>query len=517
MSSSSEKPPRKIIRLKPDAGSKDAPSEKTAADNDGKPSRYRAPLRHNPLTRSRAKPAEKPEKPAKPERRPRPADTGADTDRPRRAGPPRDRAEYAGDRPRRAAVPREQTTTQESAAPRYDSTQRRQPSRPGPARAPRSETAHEFFAPCPRGLEDEMAQELFELGAEGIAPGSGGVAFTGTMKLAWAVNLWSRLAVRVLWRVTSGHYEDEEHLYKAAYALPWPEWFSHERTIAVHTIANSSPLKSLNFASLKVKDAVCDRFRTDALPRPDVNAREPDVPLLLYLNRDEFTLYIDLSGTPLNRRGFRVAPAQAPINENLAAGMLKLAGWRPDMPLLDPMMGGGTILIEAALMALNIAPGLKRYFAFQNLANFDRVEWARLRKDAEAAMIEPHELPIYGCDIDPAMVRATHANLRAAGLADCVFLDEGDVLELAPPSEHGLIVTNPPYGVRLENEDMTGFYDALGSTLKQRFAGWKAYIISADPELPRNIRLKATRRIPLYNGPLECRLYEYRMVQGEMR
>lgn len=388
--------------------------------------------------------------------------------------------------------------------------------RPGRTMVAAALQSQRFFAPCPRGLEAELAKELTELGAEDALPSSGGVAFKGDLRMAWRVNLWSRLAVRVLQQVAQGRYRGEDDLYAAALALPWPEWFGPERTLAVHTVAHASPLKSLNFASLRIKDAVCDRFRADGGERPSVDTRSPDVPLLLYLERDAYTLYLDLTGAPLNRRGFRREAAAAPLNENLAAGILRLAGWRPDIPLLDPMMGGGTLLLEAAMLALNIAPGLKRHFAFEHLNSFDRVEWARLRKDAQAAAQAPRALPIYGCDIDAAMVRATETNLHAAGVLDCVRLKQADALTVGAPAAAGVLVSNPPYGVRLPQSDPAAFYRALGDALKQRFAGWSAWLLSADPELPRRIGLKATRRIPLYNGALECRLYEYRLVSGRL-
>ncbi len=396
------------------------------------------------------------------------------------------------------------------------------PGEPGGGRIPRptrkaagvARQSQRFFAPCPRGLETELAKELTELGAADAVPSSGGVAFAGELRLAWRVNLWSRLAVRVLQQVGHGRYRGEDDLYEAALDLPWSAWFGPERTLAVHTVAHASPLKSLNFASLRIKDAVCDRFRADGGERPSVDPRAPDVPLLLYLERDAYTLYLDLTGAPLNRRGFRLQAAAAPLNENLAAGILRLAGWHAGIPLLDPMMGGGTLLLEAAMQALNIAPGLKRHFAFEHLTSFDRVEWARLRKDAQAAALAPRALPIYGCDIDPAMVRAAETNLRAAGVLDCVRLKQADALTVGAPAAAGILVSNPPYGVRLQQANPAAFYRALGDALKQRFAGWSAWLLSADPELPRRIGLKATRRIPLYNGPLECRLYEYRLVTG---
>lgn len=387
--------------------------------------------------------------------------------------------------------------------------------RPRPPRP--EEGIQSFFAPCPRGLEDELAKELAELGAAEATPGSGGVAFAGDLPLAWRVNLWSRLAVRVLWRLGQGEYRHEDDLYQAAYGLSWADRFAVERSIAVHTIAHASPLKSLNFATLRIKDAICDRFRADTGRRPDVDTRTPEVPLLLYLERARYTLYLDLTGEPLNRRGYRIEAAAAPLNENLAAGLLRLAGWSADVPLLDPMMGGGTVLLEAGLMALNIAPGLKRHFAFEHLASFDRTAWTRLRKDAQAAAQAPQPLAIYGADIDPRMVRAAGLNLKAAGLLDWVRLREADVLEVEAPTESGLIISNPPYGVRLGHDDLTGFYARLGDALKQRFSGWNAWLLSADPDLPKAIGLKASRRIPLYNGPLACKFYEYRMVAGSLR
>lgn len=384
-----------------------------------------------------------------------------------------------------------------------------------PQRAP---LGYQFFASCPRGLEEELCKELDALGATDIVPASGGVGFISDMRTGWKINLWSRLAIRVLWRVGEGHYKKEEDLYQAALALDWPSWFEVTRTIAVTTVGKNSPLPSLNFVSLRIKDAICDRFRAAVNERPSVNTRKPDIPLTLFLSSDRYTLYLDLSGEPLNRRGYRVQPSGAPLNENLAAGMLLLSGWTPGTPLYDPMMGGGTILLEAAMMSLNIAPGLRRHFAFENLKTFDRIEWLRLHKDAEAAVLERQPLPIFGSDIDPAMVRAAGLNLRAAGLFDCVRLMEADFLNVDPPTDGGFIVTNPPYGVRMgSEEDLGPFYKEIGDNLKQHFPGWTVFLLSADPELPKRIGLQTTRRIPLYNGPLECRLVEYRLVAGSNR
>jgi len=359
---------------------------------------------------------------------------------------------------------------------------------------------------------------LADIGAGDQMPARGGVIFLGDITLAWKVNLWSRLAIRVLWQVADGHYRSEDDLYEVAMSLDWPSLFDVSRTIAVTTVGKSSPLKSLNFVTLRIKDAVCDRFRAAVGERPSVETRDPQVPITLFLSEEKFTLYLDLSGSPLNRRGYRVEAAAAPLNENLAAGLLKLSGWTPDIPLYDPMMGGGTILLEAALIALNIAPGINRHFSFENLANFDMIEWQRLRKNAQAEAREPEPLAIFGSDLDPLMVRAAGLNLKAAGVFDCVRLMEADFLNVDPPVPEGIIVSNPPYGVRLGSEDdLIAFYHAIGDNLKQHFPGWTACMISGDPEFPKAIGLKASRRTPLFNGPLECRLYEYRLVAGSNR
>ena len=434
------------------------------------------------------------------------------------------------DAPRRRAIPKTDGDTRghfrEDAKRDAPRPERRSSAADHAQRAPRSSErgipaeheAQHFFVPCPKGLETELVAELAEIGIEGARPAAGGAAFRGPLHLAWKANLWSRLAVRVLWRVGEGPYQLESDLYDGALKIDWPTLFDVSRTFAVHAIARNSPLKSLNFSALKVKDAVCDRFRQHCGERPSVETHGPDVPLVLYLTDARYSLYVDLSGDPLNRRGFRVEPAAAPLNENLAAGLLRLSGWHPGTALFDPMMGGGTLLIEAAMMWLNRAPGLKRHFAFENLTSFDPIEWQRLRKNAEGEAHAPESLPIFGSDIDPDMVRASGLNLQAAGLFDSVNLLESDFLEVeAPPVEPGIIISNPPYGVRLSLEDMAAFYHGIGDVLKKRFSGWTAYFISADEQFPKSIGLSASRRTPLYNGPLECRFYEYRLVAGSNR
>jgi putative N6-adenine-specific DNA methylase len=375
-----------------------------------------------------------------------------------------------------------------------------------------------FFATCPRGLELLLADELRQLDAAKIHAVGGGVRFAGDFFLCYRVNLESRIASRVLWQVASGGYRNEDDIYRAAYALPWTDWFDAAQTIRVDVSATRSPLTSLNFATLKIKDAVCDKIRRLSGRRPSVDTREPDVPILSHLTDRDFTLHLDTTGEPLFKRGQRVATGEAPLRENLAAGIVRLSGWVTGIPLLDPMCGSGTILLEAAFIALDIAPGLGRRFAFEKLKNFDAQRWRQLLQSSAARQKPKTALAIYGSDRSGDALKAARVNLTAAGLENVVSLKRANVLEISAPAKEGIIVTNPPYGVRLgEQQALAEFYPKLGDRLKSHFCGWRAYLLSADMRLPKLIRLAASKRTPLFNGALECRLFEYKMVEGGMR
>ena len=375
-----------------------------------------------------------------------------------------------------------------------------------------------FFATCPRGLELLLADELRQLNGAKIHAVGGGVEFAGDFILCYRANLESRVASRVLWQVATDGYRSEEDIYRAAYALPWTDWFDPARTIRVDVSATKSPLTSLNFVTLKIKDAVCDKVRRLSGRRPSVDTREPDIPIQGHLTDREFTLYLDTTGEPLFKRGRRLATVEAPLRENLAAGILRLAGWVPGTPLLDPMCGSGTILLEAAHMALDIAPGLGRHFAFEKFKNFDARRWRELLQQSTARQKPRAPLAIYGSDLSGDTLKAARANLMASGLEKIVSLKRADVLEISAPALEGIIVTNPPYGVRLgEQQALAEFYPKLGDVLKKQFSGWRAYLLSADMRLPKLIRLAASKRTPLFNGALECRLFEYKMVEGGMR
>jgi putative N6-adenine-specific DNA methylase len=375
-----------------------------------------------------------------------------------------------------------------------------------------------FFASCPRGLEALLAEELRGLGARKPESLPGGVAFEGDLRICYRANLESRLATRVLLKVGRSPYRNERDVHEGALAISWPDWFSEKQSIRVDVKAIRSPLQSLEFATLTIKDAVCDRFRSDRGQRPDVDTRSPDIRIQAFLDKETASFYLDTSGDALNRRGYRRDAGEAPLKENLAAGIVRLAGWNPGEPFLDPMCGSGTLAIEAAMMALAIPPGHARGFGFERLAGFDRRRWEETREQALARRQPARRLPIFARDRYGDELKKARANLEAAGLADCVELKQADILDTGAPADAGVMVANPPYGARLgEDAALAEFYPKLGHTLKKYYSGWRCYLFSGDTRLPRLIHLSASKRTPLFNGPLECRLYEYRMVAGSNR
>ena len=373
-----------------------------------------------------------------------------------------------------------------------------------------------FFAPCPRGLESALAAEVATLGGEFVTPAEGGVGFAGPIELAYVANLESRLASRILWQVAHGGYRNEDELYRLAQGVDWSRHFRVDRTLRVDLAATRSPLQSIEFATLKVKDAVCDRFRADSGRRPSVDKQRPDIRVHAYLTEREATLYLDTSGEALFKRGWRRDADVAPLRENLAAGLIALSGWTPGTPLLDPLCGSGTIAIEAALMASDVAPGLQRSFGFQKLAWYDGPTWQRIRQRAhDRARPAPAARSIFASDIDPQAVAKCRSNAAASGVAEWIELTEADVLARTAPGPAGLLIANPPYGVRLDDDaKVAAFYPKLGDALKQRFAGWTACLLTGDPRLPKLIGLKPSKRTPLYNGAIECRLFRFEIVAG---
>ena len=375
-----------------------------------------------------------------------------------------------------------------------------------------------YFAICPRGLENLLLDELQAVGGTELRATAGGVFFSGEWEVCYRANLESRIATRILWHIVKGPYAKEEDIYRLAVRQLWPNHFAVSSTMRVVTTAIKCPLKSLDFVTLRVKDAVCDRFREDLGERPNIETRNPDVSVHVFLTENECTLYLDTSGQPLWQRGFRKASVEAPLKENLAAGILKLSGWQPGTPLIDPMCGSGTFLLEAVQMALDRAPGLDRTFAFERLRSFKALAWADIRAAAEARVRPAERMEIRGYDIDERAVRATRRNLQEAGFGAIISVDRSDVLETQPLTDHGILIANPPYGERIgEQDELAAFYPQLGTALKRHWAGWNCFFFTADLRLPKLVGLKPSRKTPLFNGPLECRLFEIRMVAGSNR
>ncbi len=377
---------------------------------------------------------------------------------------------------------------------------------------------NQYFATCPRGLEALLVNELQTSGARDIKPTDGGVGFTGELAVCYHANLHSRIATRILIQVGRGQYATEEDLFQAAYKINWPNWFDVKHDFMVKVTGVKCPLKSLEFATLKIKDAICDKFRQVVNSRPYIDTKTPAVRVHAYLTADGYQYYVDTSGNALYQRGNRKASIEAPLRENLAAGILYLTGWKPGQALLDPMCGSGTFLLEAAMMALQIAPGLHRNFGFEKLKNFESDTWKKIKNAALKAVKPSSFQKLYGSDMDLRAVRVTKQNLTEAGLLEAVQIAHVNFTEAVPPADSGVLVANPPYGVRIgEDEELALLYPKMGETLKRKFAGWNTYFLTNDLRLPKLMRLTPSKRTPLFNGPLECRLFEIKMVAGSNR
>lgn len=376
-----------------------------------------------------------------------------------------------------------------------------------------------FFASTPRGFEDLLAGEVAELGATGVRQSPGGIHFSGSLETGYRVCLWSRLAEHVLLQVHRFRADSPDALYDGIREVLWREHLRIGDTFAVNVTSRHPAFEHTHFAALRVKDAVVDQFRDATGERPSVDVANPDLRLHLHAARDAVTISIDLSGDALHRRGYRVCPAQAPIKETLAAGILMRAGWpeiqRQGGALVDPMCGAGTFLIEAAWMALNIAPSrLRRRFGFDRWRRHDAPLFRRLQQGLDSGRRDATGVVIEGYDRDPEAVAAARANVRRAGLGDWVEVTQRSIDELSPPrsAPAGLLVTNPPYGVRLTDPDTTlPVYRSLGKRLKAAFPGWSAAVLAAENTPANALGLRADRSHRMNNGPIRCHLLRYRI------
>ena len=378
-------------------------------------------------------------------------------------------------------------------------------------------TTYSLFVTCPRGLEAPLSQELEQLKCQDIRAVDGGVACKGGMEQVYRINLHSRTASRVLLRLTKSGYRNEQDIYKAAKNIRWTDWFDLEQTFKVKVEGKRAQVKSLDFVGLKIKDAVCDVFRDACSARPSVGKIRPDIRIHAFIDERDIQIFIDTSGEALFKRGYRQDTGEAPMRENLAAGLLLLAGYDGTQPFQDPFCGSGTIVIEAAWIATRRAPGLMRRFGFEKLKNFDAALWKKLQHEAET-QIRPAPAPISGSDNDRHMIRAAVANAQAAEVDTFVRFEVKDAQDTRPNGEGGILISNPPYGVRLaEVQALQALYPQLGAWLKQHYAGWLAGMFTGDRDIPKFMRLSPKRKIPLYNGNLDCRLFLMDMVKGSNR
>ena len=378
-------------------------------------------------------------------------------------------------------------------------------------------TTYSLFVTCPRGLEAPLSQELEQIKCQDIRAVDGGVACKGGMGQVYRINLHSRTASRVLLRLTKSGYRSEQDIYKAAKNIRWTDWFNLEQTFKVKVEGKRAQVKSLDFVGLKIKDAVCDVFRDACDARPSVGKIRPDIRIHAFIDERDIQIFIDTSGEALFKRGYRQDTGEAPMRENLAAGLLLLAGYNGSQPFQDPFCGSGTIVIEAAWIATRRAPGLMRRFGFEKLKNFDAALWKKLQHEAET-QIRPAPAPISGSDNDRHMIRAAVANAQAAEVDTFIRFEVKDAQDTRPNGEGGILISNPPYGVRLaEVQALQALYPQLGAWLKQHYAGWLAGMFTGDRDMPKFMRLSPKRKIPLYNGNLDCRLFLMDMVKGSNR
>jgi putative N6-adenine-specific DNA methylase len=372
------------------------------------------------------------------------------------------------------------------------------------------------------GLEEVLAEELSQLGATIDHVGSRAVEFSGDKKLLYNTILWSRTAMRLLRPFADFYAPDERALYDEVYHIDWSRYIAPGQTFAITAVVNKSSFEHSLYVAQLTKDAIVDQFRERTGERPSIDTRNPDIRIHLRMLENEVILSLDAAGDSLHRRGYRQGTNEAPLNEVLAAGLILLSGWDKKSPLIDPMCGSATILTEAGLLAQRIAPGLfhQGKFGFENWPDFDAALWQQLRQEAKAQRIEEPQAYLAGSDLDPRVLDQAAANIEAAGLDECIRLSVRDVRDAQPPQNlaPGLVITNPPYGERIgEEAQMDALYKTIGDALKTNFQGYEAFVFTGNLEAAKAIGLKVSRRIPLFNGPIDCRLLKYELYRGSRR
>jgi putative N6-adenine-specific DNA methylase len=371
----------------------------------------------------------------------------------------------------------------------------------------------DFFATTAKGVEKLLAGELAALGIEGAALDRGGVRFSGTMEACYRANLWLRTASRVLMTLAEFPCDTPRGLYDGVRSIPWVDFLTPDMTIAVDCNLRDSAMTHSGFVALKTKDAIVDTIRDRFGRRPDVDTRDPDLRVNVHLVKNLCTVSLDTSGTPLDRRGYRLERNEAPLRETLAAALVMLSGWDGRSPLADPMCGSGTIPIEAALKAAGLVPGLLRPgFGFQRWPSFDSPLWQRLVTEARGSALDSLPAQVLGCDRSARALTVARQNSGRAGVEAMITLAQRELSDFAPPAGPGTLLFNPPYGKRLgEEEELKPLYRLIGDVMKKRCTGYTAYLLTGSSDLAKCVGLRASRRIVLFNGPIECRLLRYEL------
>ena len=378
------------------------------------------------------------------------------------------------------------------------------------------EQTFEMIAKTFMGLEPVLAKELTQLGANDVQIGRRMVSFTGNKEMMYRANFQLHTAIRILKPISHFKARSADDVYEAVKKMDWTEYLGTDKTFAVDSVVFSEDFRHSKFVAYKVKDAIVDQLREKTGKRPNISVANPDIRLNIHIAEDDCTLSLDSSGESLHRRGYRQESVEAPLNEVLAAGMIMMTGWQGDTDFIDPMCGSGTLLIEAALIARNMAPGLfRKEYAFEKWADFDRELFDDIYNDESQEREFNHH--IYGYDIDIKAVNTARLNVRAAGLTNDITVNEQDFKDFTQPPVKSIIVTNPPYGERISTPDLLGTYKMIGERLKHQFLGGDAWVLSYREECFEQIGLKPSIKIPLYNGSLECEFRKYQIFDGKLR
>lgn len=372
-----------------------------------------------------------------------------------------------------------------------------------------------YFATVARGLEAVAAKELEALGATELSLEFTGVCFSGDRPLLYRINLWARTIFRVLKIVATVKSPNADRLYANLQAIDWDHYLSPSDTFAVHSTGGNDRLNHTHYTALTVKSAIADWQSRHSGKRSSVDVKNPNVLLNAFIRDDNCVISLDSSGESLHRRGYRLAMGMAPLKETLAAAMVDLTEWTPNLPFLDPMCGSGVLPIEAAIKGLNIAPGLFRNafgFGFQGWRDFDEPLWQDLVEEAITQQKSELKVPIWGSDADAGIVAEAMDNAQDCGLENYIQLKQAQLSDIEPPASQGILLCNPPYGKRVgKAEELGDLYQQLGNIFKQRFKGWNAFVLSGNKELTKRIGLRTAQRIPLYNGSIPCTLLKYEL------